>query len=481
MSRLGTTSVGFRLAASSLIAFTAFMGSKPAAFAGARTADKQAEFSERLAQKVAGQAAQAMAAGNFAQAIDLAERVVAAVPDDAGYRTLLGQAYLRAGRFRSADQAFSDVILLMPDNDKARVAQAVARIALGDRKGAFAVLSEVTNAPADDFGLALALAGDTDRALAVLEPSARGMRGTSRTRQNLALAYALAGKWDKARAVAAQDVSPADIDRRMESWAQLASPTARDMQVAALLGTKPVAGDPGQPMMLALSQPKQPATQVASVAVPAQSAAAVPSFAPAAPSATGPLPVAAPEAVKVAVPAMAPMPISTAASPVVLTAVPPAPVIAPAMAAAPAPVASTSAEPVRAAPVRPLQSVAALTTITRVAFEAAPLRKPVEARGEWVVQLAAYKSASRVEAGWVRLSDRFKRLAQYAPSHSVYTVRARGAVFHRLSVAGFASRGEAAALCQAIKGRGGNCFVRKQSNDAPIQMVSRDRRQLAAL
>lgn len=480
MSRLGTTSVGFRLAATSLIAFTAIMGSKPAtSAAGTRKAEKQAEFSERLAQKVAGQAAQAMARGDHAQAIDLAERVVAAVPDDAGYRTLLGQAYLRAGRFHSADQAFSDVILLMPDNDKARVAQAVARIALGDRKGAFAVLSEVTNAPADDFGLALALAGDTDRALAVLEPSARGMRGTSRTRQNLALAYALAGKWDKARAVAAQDVSPADIDRRMESWAQLASPTARDMQVAALLGTKPVAGDPGQPMMLALSQPKQAATQVASVAVPAQSAAAVPSFALAAPSATGPLPLVAPEAVKVAVPAMAPMPVSTAASPVVLTAVPPAPVIAPAMAAAPAPVAS--AEPVRAAPVRPLQSVAALTTITRVAFEAAPLRKPVEARGEWVVQLAAYKSASRVEAGWVRLSDRFKRLAQYAPSHSVYTVRARGAVFHRLSVAGFASRGEAAALCQAIKGRGGNCFVRKQSNDAPIQMVSRDRRQLAAL
>lgn len=473
MSRHGATSVGFRLAASSLIAFTAIMGSKPAvSAAGTRKADKQAEFSTRLAQKVAGQAAQAMAAGEYAQAIDLAEQVVAAVPDDAGYRTLLGQAYLRAGRFHSADQAFSDVIRLMPDNDKARVAQAVARIALGNREGALAVLSEVTNAPADDFGLALALAGDTDRALAVLEPSARGMRGTSRTRQNLALAYALAGKWEKARAVAAQDVSPADIDRRMESWAQLASPTARNMQVASLLGTKPVAGDPGQPMMLALSQPKAAGTEVAAIAVPAQPAA---SFASAVPSVTALSPVTGP----VAVPAMPQMRVSAAASPVVLTAVPPAPVIAPAMTAAPAPTAN--AQTVRAAPVGPSRSVAALTTMTRVSFEAAPLRKPVVAKGEWVVQLAAYSNPSRVEAGWLRLSDRFKRLAQYTPSHSVYTVKAKGAVFHRLSVAGFASRTEAAQLCQSVKVRGGNCYVRKQSNDAPIQMVSRDRRQLAAL
>src|SRR3546814_6350930 len=41
----------------------------------------------------------------------------------------------------------------------------------------------------------------------------------------------------------------------MENWARLASPEARDMQVASLLGTTPVAGDPGQPQMLALSKP----------------------------------------------------------------------------------------------------------------------------------------------------------------------------------------------------------------------------------
>src|SRR3546814_19634433 len=89
----------------------------------------------------------------------------------------------------------------------------------------------------------------------MFEPAARGMRGTWRTRQNPALAYALDCQRAKARTVAAQDVSPADLDRRMENWARLASPEARDMQVASLLGTTPVAGDPGQPQMLALSKP----------------------------------------------------------------------------------------------------------------------------------------------------------------------------------------------------------------------------------
>src|SRR3546814_9715112 len=87
-----------------------------------------------------------------------------------------------AGRCRSADQAFADVIRLMPDNDKARVGQAVARVAQGERAGARAALAEVRNAPADDYGLALALAGDTARAVDALEPAARGMRRSQERR-----------------------------------------------------------------------------------------------------------------------------------------------------------------------------------------------------------------------------------------------------------------------------------------------------------
>src|SRR3546814_11058187 len=135
----------------------------------------------------------------------------------------------------------------MPDNDKARVGQAVARVAQGDRAGARAALAEVRNAPADDYGLALALAGDTARAVEVLEPAARGMRGTSRTRQNLALAYALAGQWANGRTAAAEDVSPADLDPRVEHWANPASPETRDQPFRTLPGPTPVDGTPARP------------------------------------------------------------------------------------------------------------------------------------------------------------------------------------------------------------------------------------------
>src|SRR3546814_936750 len=82
-----------------------------------------ASLTERLASKVAAEAAQAMAAGAHDRAMMLAERVVAVTPADAGYRTLLAQIYLRAGRFVSADPDVADVLQLMPGNDKARVAQ----------------------------------------------------------------------------------------------------------------------------------------------------------------------------------------------------------------------------------------------------------------------------------------------------------------------------------------------------------------------
>ena len=66
---------------------------------------------------------------------------------------------------------------------------------------------------------------------------------TGRVRQNLAFAYALAGNWEKARTVAAQDVSPADLAPRLAQWASLASPTAAADQVATLLGVQAAAQD----------------------------------------------------------------------------------------------------------------------------------------------------------------------------------------------------------------------------------------------
>ena len=91
-----------------------------------------------------------------------------------------------------------------------------------------------------------------ERAIEILEPAARAFDATPRLRQNLALSYALAGDWTRARTIAAQDISPADLGPRLQQWAALARPGGASHQVATLLGVAPVQ-DPGQPVRLALA------------------------------------------------------------------------------------------------------------------------------------------------------------------------------------------------------------------------------------
>jgi Flp pilus assembly protein TadD len=87
-------------------------------------------------------------------------------------------------------------------------------IAQGKKMMAIAQLEQLDgNAPAGDLGLAFALAGEHVRAVSLLESAASAAGATGRVRQNLALAYALSGDWQKARTVAAQDVSSADLRR----------------------------------------------------------------------------------------------------------------------------------------------------------------------------------------------------------------------------------------------------------------------------
>src|SRR5690606_15546062 len=112
------------------------------------------------------------------------------------YRELLGQAYLLAGRFASARQAFTDVLTLDPSNGRAALNLALTEIAGGDWSGARDTLAVHANTiPASDLGLAFALAGDPVKAVEILAPAAREANAGAKTRQNLALALALAGRW----------------------------------------------------------------------------------------------------------------------------------------------------------------------------------------------------------------------------------------------------------------------------------------------
>ena len=202
---------------------------------------------------VAIRAQAAIEAGDPASAIGFAERAVENSPTDAGFRALLGNAYLSAGRFRSAEAAYGDALAMMPGLSGVPLKLALSQAAQGKSDAALATLETYSQAidPAD-AGLAMALAGRPGSAVETLDQAARMPGADARVRQNLALAYALAGDWVRARSVAAQDVPADQLDARMAEWMKVAQPGQTSAQVAMLIGVTPAASDTGQPVRLAL-------------------------------------------------------------------------------------------------------------------------------------------------------------------------------------------------------------------------------------
>jgi len=346
-----------------------------------------AEAGTRSSADLAQRAAKAVAKRDPA-AVAMAEEAVAAAPGDAETRVLLGRAYLQAGRFASARDAFSDVLRLRPSDGRSALNLTLASIATGDWQGARTVLAAHRHEiSATDYGLALALAGDPAGGAAILTQAARESGATAKTRQNLALTLALTGQWGLAKAVAAADMSPADVDKRIAEWAQFAQPTAASDQVASLLGVRAVF-DRGQPVALALATPAVPAVPAAAPA-PVMVAAAEPVVAPA------PTPV-----------------------PVVETA-PVAPAVVPVV-ASPAMVAAVTFGPRREV-VQPLPAplirADGPAKVSLAAFVKARAAQPVAkaAAGEWHVQLGAFANAGGARNAWGRISHRFASVGGHVP------------------------------------------------------------------
>ena len=389
----------------------------------------------------------ALGSGDYATAVDLAEKAVEASPRDAGIRALLGNAYFGSGRFASAEGAYNDSLALAPAQPQVILKRALVQIALGKNSEAISSLQAAQNFidPAD-YGLALALAGQPYDAVQVLESAARTQGADSRVRQNLALAYAISGDWTAARTVAAQDLSADLVDGRIQQWMSLAKPAHSYDQVAALTGFTPAAIDPGQPVRLAL--------------VKTDSNVAVAQAAPApAPIEAAPVQVAAAD-----VPAFA------------------APVSQP-DALAPAPEAQdTRAALANAAAISPEAPAAYAMMASNFASKAKPAKvrkaaapRPAAPRAlgnaKAVVQLGAYSSEERVAVAWDQLTRRFPTLRSYSPVSARFD-GPRGPVY-RLSVRGFANQQEAIARCQTLRGKGGSCFVRSTAGDSPVQFASR--------
>ena len=407
---------------------------------------------------LATRAQSALAANDLPKAVSLAEQAVDNSPRDAGFRALLGNAYLASGRFASAEAAYRDSLSLVASQPGIILKLALVQIAQGKNEDAKGLLAMAQSAldPAD-IGLALALAGDPNSAVAVLEPAAREIGADARVRQNLALAYAFAGNWDQARIVAAQDVPADQLDGRIQQWMVLAKPARASDQVAAFIGIQPVAGDPGQPVRLALN--KDDATRQA-VAQPVE-VPQVPVAEPATLATVDLPPPPAPEPIAVAAVEAMPEPaVSPEPAPVAVAAYEPALVE----------IAGASPSPIRQA--RPALSPAAVRLAEPVAkLRRAALPKPRAGKSRAVVQLGAFSSRGRIEQAWSKASSNYSELRGYTPVSARFDT-AKGTVY-RLSIKGFGSDHDARLLCESLKRSGRSCFVRAVSGDVPLQFAWR--------
>ncbi len=412
-------------------------------YSAVATSQEQSALTKR-ADKAADAARKALAKGQAERAIGHAEDAVLAMPGDAEHRVLLGQAYLGAGRFLSAGQAFDDALTIDPSHGRAALNLALAKTALGDWAGARRTLDRFESVIAPgDRGLALALAGDPAGAVQILGEVARDEHATPPVRQNLALALALSDRWQEARAVAAIDLSPADVDARIMHWAAFSRPAAASDQVASLLGVQAV-DDVGQPVQLAL----RGSAPVMAEAAPAPEQ---PNFM----DMTVEAPIAVAEAAPAAAEPQAPAPVAVAAIETPATAANPVFAVARIMfaerreivQALPANYRERTASPVRVAAKTP----APARTIERD-FDS----------GDYYVQLGAYDSVGVAQDAWGRMSRRVSALGKLKP-HTAQ-VHVGGVEFHRLAVGGLA-RVDAGALCRQVQASGTRCFVRTHAGD----------------
>lgn len=386
----------------------------------------------------AGKAEVALAKGKSDKAVSHAEAAVLASPRDAYTRTLLGNAYLEAGRLASAATTFQDAIALGDDSARTVISLSLAQIGMGDRAAAIYTLESHASAidPAD-FGLAIALAGQPQRGVQILANSLRAGNNTAKVRQNLAYAYAMSGQWREARLMVAEDVPADKVGERMAEWGAIAHPELYRTRVATLLKVNIVA-DPGQPAMLALSNNPNVEMLAAENTAPVVEQAPEAEFAYAE-----------------ELPAIRSAPIERvnleeeekpAPEPAVMASAPARPIPVPTAKPAAREVAQTKApESVPGKPSLPGPDLSL-------------------ARGDYNIQLGSYFSMEDAKQGWSKFQTMYPELAD--AERVISKARVNGKIYYRVAAVGYA-RESARSMCSSVKRKGGGCIAYASSNPLP--------------
>lgn len=430
---------------------------------GASSASKISSASAKQSQAYgfAQKAEKAFAKHDNAKALGWAEMAVEADGQNRDYRALLARIYMAEGRFASAERTFMDVMELGQVDPRTVVSLALVRIGQGKVDSAISLVEANRSIiPASDYGLTLALAGQSKQAVNVLVDAIREDNADARTRQNLALAYALDGKWEQARIMASQDMDMDRVNDRIVEWAQYARPGAYETRVAGLLNVTPAA-DSGQPVRLALNLNAAPAlAQAETVEVPAAPEATPAAFASVDPTvelaAVGP----APSANDVSG-------FASVENDVKVAAAPPA---------SEAPLIKAPAAPVKSEAVVPVKLAIAMADEIKAAV---PSAAPAKVGGTYVIQLGAFSSAANADKAWKQYSSRYAALNGFGSASS--TVKVGGKTLVRLAAMGFGNKASADSVCRQIKAKGGDCVVKAVGGEQPVRMAAnKGGRQIAA-
>ena len=181
-----------KLVVSSLVMGTALTSCAGNNIFNASSSDAKVDVDK--APKYAEKARTALSDSNLEKALHYGELAVASDNGNAEYRSLLGQVYMLSGRFNAAERTFLDVIELGQVDARTVLSLSMTELAQNKAVKAITLVRAHKNIlPIGDYGLALALAGETKEAVKILSDAIRGGTTTPQTRQNLALAYALDG------------------------------------------------------------------------------------------------------------------------------------------------------------------------------------------------------------------------------------------------------------------------------------------------
>jgi D-alanyl-D-alanine carboxypeptidase len=436
-------------------------------------------------------AEKAQAKGQLDKAIMFSELAVEADFQNKDYRAQLAQLYMAQGRFLSAERTWMDVVDLGQVDPRTVISLALSRIALGKVESAIALV-EANRAivPASDYGLTLALAGQSGRAIDILSDAIRSDNATARTRQNLALAYALDGRWREARVMAVQDMDQDRVNERIVEWAQYARPGAYEMRVAGLLKVTPQ-NDAGQPVRLAL------ANSPAGLAVAAPSDQdSTANFA--SQSASLPAIGAVPTAQSDGFDAASEREVTVAAiSPVASSVEPPkAPVGGITMVSNPVlgmiypdkrpPLIMAQKGPAKTAGIAAKQTAVgappagnSVKPVKLAMADVAPQTiRNGNVKGSHLVQLGAFNNAQSAKKAWDQFSNRYSVLSGFSSASSSVVVN--GKTYVRLAAMGFDSKQGADAVCNSIKSKGGSCLVRVINAGQPVKMAASQARKIAS-